>query len=176
MIKLSVKSIIILILLSALLLLAACSIIHFTISVDYNSAMGIVSGHGKHEKDTLITISASAKEGYYFESWKENDEIIEASNELNFISDKNYKLEAIFKPLEFIISAKPENFQGGFVIGSGSYRYGDVATIIATPSEEYIFHEWLGEHEWMSILGNQVQFAVFEDINVTALFIKEIED
>ncbi len=69
----------------------------FTVSIEkFTENAGTVQGYGKYEEGTTVTLTAKANSGYKFAGWKENDKIVEYTNEYTFdiTSDRNF--EAVF--------------------------------------------------------------------------------
>ena len=63
---------------------------------------GIVTGTGKFNHGTLVTLTALPAGGYKFENWTENFAVISASPSLNFTALKNRMLQANFSPISGI--------------------------------------------------------------------------
>lgn len=72
----------------------------FTTNVIINPEnAGAVTGAGTYEANELVTLTASAEIGYEFESWSENDNIIETSESLSFYATENRTITANFSLL-----------------------------------------------------------------------------
>ncbi len=79
-----------------------------------------------------------------------------------FIDDVN--VEAVVAVYTVTVNANP--YEGGTVTGGGSYQYGDLATLTATPAYEYVFVRWddgnTDNPRVVTVTGDATYIAVFE--------------
>ncbi len=77
-------------------------------------------------------------------------------------------------PEKFILSVTITPEEGGSVSpDGGTFEDGTVITLTATPSEGYIFREWMGDLESTE---NPVSASMDNDMNITLVFVKSDED
>ena len=91
------------------------------------------------------------------------------SNPYSFTLSGNTVLTAIFSPIEYTLSVGSSNTLQGTVSGSGTYHYGDTATIVAIPHEHYHFIRW----DDNSTI-NPRQIIILGNTNVIAFFAQDI--
>ena len=90
----------------------------------------------------IVTLTATPAEGYDFEKWE-----IEGLGSFNE-SVKEIKLKdsilatAFFAKKSFNIEASVDPENGGIVTGTGSYLFGDTASLTAVAAEGFKFVEW----------------------------------
>lgn len=81
-----------------------------TVNVEvYNSAGGTTIGSGIHQKNTNVTLTAYANEGYIFDGWYYNNERQSNKTVYTFLADKDVVLEARF--IEHVHSFKQPVFK-----------------------------------------------------------------
>lgn len=71
----------------------------FTVTLSCDEAFGFVSGAGTYDKDEIITISATANEGYAFDCWSDGS----TANPREIIMDSNKNLTANFVKMVYTI-------------------------------------------------------------------------
>ena len=72
-----------------------------TVVVDPEEA-GEVEGAGTYQKNTTVTLTAKANEGYKFVSWTEDDEVVSTDEEYSFVIKRDRELTANFVSTEGI--------------------------------------------------------------------------
>ena len=103
-----------------------------------NSNMGSVTGSGKYEYNTKVTIEAKPNTGYRFVKW--NDENTNPTRTITVAKNENYT--AIFSPNQCTLTVNSNDSNMGSTSGSGTYDYGTSVTISATPKEHHHFVSW----------------------------------
>lgn len=135
---------------------------------------GTVTGSGIYDYGTNVTVEVTeVNTGYKFIAWKD-----EAGNVLS--NDYTYSFEfnastliiAYFEKEKYVIMLSSNNSNGS-VDGSGTYEYGSLATIYATPNPYYQFDGWYkeGESECVSDKA-ELSFNVSKNIKYIAHFSK----
>ena len=100
---------------------------------------GTVEGGGSYYYGDTVRLTATGSNNhYYFEKWNDG----ETANPRTIIVVSDTTLTAIFKPRQYTITTSCEPVEGGTVIGAGIYDYGSIATLTATPNENYTFLCW----------------------------------
>lgn len=107
------------------------------------SVGGDVFGAGIYDYWELVTVSAVPDEGYEFLYWKLGDEIVSFDFIYSFNMPHNdLTLTAFFEIMVFTVIATPNNPDFGTAEGGGDFNYGETATLVATPNENYKFVVW----------------------------------
>ena len=111
---------------------------YFKIKLKSNDvSVGRVEGGGTFKKDTSILISADPIEGYYFIGWSDGN----TDNPRTVVVTKDEEYTALFS-LPYNLDVMSSDTCKGRVQGSGSYKKGEIARIIAIAREGYEFVSW----------------------------------
>lgn len=128
---------------------------------------GSVDGTGAYPAGTTITLTATANPGYIFSHW--NDGI--TSNPRTVTVNSNLSFTANFLARTYTITVNADPSNGGTVTGGGSYHYGEIATLRATPNSGFTFVGWNdGSTELthnVTVTGNATYTATFSQGTVT---------
>ncbi len=133
---------------------------------------GTITGDGQYYYGTYCTLRAMPNTGYTFVNWTDgnntviSDEFIytfqvteDAYITANFTEIQQYTIRAL---------ASPEN--GGTVIGGGTYSYGAICTLTATPNLGYAFVNWRDGDNIIISNESTIMFQVMNDATYTATF------
>ncbi len=123
-----------------------------------NSENGQVNGYGDFTYGSTITIFATPKEGYHFESWSDNN----TENPRTIVVNDNLTLDAIFEINTYNVVV---NAEYGVAEGIGQYNHGEVATLTVNANYGYDFIEWNDAN-----IDNPRQITITSDTTLTALF------
>ena len=96
---------------------------------------GVVTGAGKYEHGTEVTLSVMPNTGYHFVKW--SDGVTDATRTIT-VTD-NVTLTAEFAINVYKVTLMAEN---GTVTGAGEYNHGTEITLTATPNTGYHFVKW----------------------------------
>ena len=114
-----------------------------TVSASANNiAFGNVSGAGVYDKGAGVTLTATAKTGYRFVSWKEGGSVVSSDATYTFKATKDITLTADFVIDEDTIAVSANNDKYGSVSGGGTYQKGKSVILTATANNGYIFVNW----------------------------------
>ena len=114
-----------------------------TVSASANNiAFGNVSGAGVYDKGAAVSLTATAKTGYRFVSWKEGSSIVSSDATYTFKATKDITLTADFVIDEDTIAVSANNDKYGSVSGGGTYQKGKSVILTATANEGYEFVNW----------------------------------
>lgn len=105
-------------------------------SVASASVNGSVSGTGQYDYGTTITLTAIPNNHYHFDYWSDNGNT-NATRQVVVERDTTYR--AIFAVNRYTITSNSVN---GTVSGAGTYDYGQMLTLEATPASHYHFVAW----------------------------------
>ena len=138
---------------------------------------GTTTGDGTYNKNQLVKLKATPKEGYEFVCWKENDEIIMDVDEffLQVLHDTN--VVAVFKKKapaveKFEVNTSSSPLEGGTTTGDGTYDKGKTVKVTATPKEGYEFVSWMEDGQTVSST-KELSFTVTKERNLLAVFKKK---
>ena len=129
---------------------------------------GTISGEGEYLLGMDATLTATANEGYAFNSWVIDGEIVSTEPSYTFMVTGPMNFLASFDVL-YSVSATVNLENAGTIIGAGNYVSGTSATLIATANEGYAFNSWTLDGEIVSTEPSYT-FMVTESVNLTANF------
>ncbi len=147
---------------------SATNVYHISLNSQPEDA-GSVSGGGNHPQGEEITLSASPDEGYQFEYWSENDDVISHEENFSITVDDHREFTAYFaiKTYEITLTANPAD--GGNVSGSGTFNHGTIRSVNAFEADGYEFENWTENGEVVST-NSQYILVVTENKNLVANF------
>ncbi len=119
------------------------------------------------------TVAAMPFDGYAFQSWTENGEVVSTNPYYSFTVTDNRNLVANFALQSYTISASVNPSEGGSVSGAGSYDYGSTCTLTATANTGYTFLNWTENGEVVSTEATY-SFTVTGDRELVANFIQTL--
>lgn len=123
---------------------------------------------------TIVNITAVPDEHSVFSGWYLNGEKISTNVEYTFIIMKDTILFAEFEPKieeEFTISTSIYPEGSGTIEGAeGSFAKRDLVVLSATPSDGYVFKEWVIMNE--SYKSNPYSFYIENNMHISAVFEK----
>ena len=108
-----------------------------------NSDAGIATESKTVSYGENLTLEAAAREGYQFDGWMENGEIISRDYKLqlnNITGSRDFV--AVFSQGQFSLTLSASPVEAGAVSGQGTYNKGSNVKIIATPVSGYRFTGW----------------------------------
>ena len=140
---------------------------NYTINVSVNNEeYGTASGSGIFAHGDIVTLAATANNGYGFCYWEENGEMVSTNPNYSFGANYNRDLVAVFDgPYTVTLS----NEEGGTVSGGGSFYYGEPCLATAVADEGYIFTYWTDDGNVVSHNPNYT-FAVTGETHLIAHF------
>ena len=139
----------------------------FTITaISANPSQGIVTGGGTYPEGSIVTLTATANDGYQFTSWSDEN----TDNPRQIMVTGNAVYIASFEdttPIQtFTISVFSANPNQGTVTGGGTYPEGSIVTLTATANNGFQFSSWSDNNT-----DNPRQITVTEDAVYVASFI-----
>lgn len=132
-------------------------------------AGGTVEGAGSYYYGAMVTLTATPNEHYYFVNWTMNGEEVSDNSSFSFTVTEAGDYVANFALYNFNIELTANPEEGGFVSGGGTFNYGDIATVTATPASGYHFVYWTENNTEVSS-DAEYSFTVTEDRSLTANF------
>ena len=144
---------------------------YFTVTVSANPTDGgFVTDGGSYIEGQSCTVIASPNAGYIFVNWTENGNVVSNQASYTFIVTSDRNLVANFQVQSFTINVAIEPLNGGTVIGSGTYNYGESCTLSAAPAAFHSFVNWTERGVVVSTDANYT-FTVTSNRNLVANFI-----
>ena len=131
---------------------------------------GTVDGTGNYIEGTQCNLVAHPATGFDFINWTEGDEVVSDEASFVFMVSGDRSLVAHFAPIQYVVTTSAEPAYGGVVEGGGTYNYGDVVTLVASPANNYVFQEWTENNDFISS-NPTLTFNALRDRNLTAHFI-----
>ena len=132
-------------------LVAVFELQNYSVSLAANPTEGgILAGGGTYTYGQSCTINATANEGYNFQNWTENGNIVSNEAVYTFTVNDNRSLTANFelKTIEIIASVAP--VEAANINGAGSYTFGDEVILTFTRNEDWAFQNWTENGEVVS--------------------------
>lgn len=127
----------------------------------YPENSGTVNGGGTYNYGSTVHLTAHSNTGYTFSQWNDGN----LTNPRSIFVEGDATYTAVFTPLQYEITTECDPVEGGTVTGAGIYNYGTVASLTATPNENYIFLCWSD-----GIVSNPRNVTVTGNANYKALF------
>ena len=118
---------------------------------------------------TSLELLAFPNDNYVFAGWFIDGVLSSTSPEITIIAAMSCTLTAKFEPEEYGITLLSNPEEGGYVIGSGIYAYGETVTVSAVSNEEYEFINWL-ENGIEIITDSEYTFTVTGSRTLTGNF------
>lgn len=118
-----------------------------------------------------ITLEASAKDGYRFDSWMENNTILSTDSKLTLNNITSAReITAMFSQTRFHLNLSSSPAYSGTVSGQGVYDRGGSATITAVPIQGYRFVGWSENGNIVYVNPDYTINNISRDMNLAAVF------
>jgi len=130
---------------------------------------GSVVGSGGYIEGENVSLIATPNTGYSFVNWTENDNVVSTDLTYQFIAESNRELIANFSLNTFLISTSENPSNGGTTSGGGTYNYGEIITVGATPELGFSFVNWTENDQEVSS-DIEYSFTVNQNRNLVANF------
>jgi uncharacterized repeat protein (TIGR02543 family) len=142
-------------------------------------AGGITTGGGLFDSGTALTAEATARPGYTFVNWTENNVPVSANASLPILLTANRTLVANFKVTQYALALSARPAEGGTVTGAGSFDTGKSVTATAAEKPNYTFVNWTEDGVSVSpdlaytflLTGNRTLVANFKLATVPGKFV-----
>ena len=132
----------------------------YVVTAQFDTLSGTVAGTGTYLYVDTARLTAIANYGYHFTMW--SDGVTDNPRDLIVTSDT--LLTALFDRNQYAVSVQC-NSEYGTVSGSGTYLFGDMATISATANEGFRFVGWSD-----GVDDNPRTIRVTQDTSLSAAF------
>ena len=128
---------------------------------------GTVSGSGAFLEGETCTLTATANTGYSFVNWTKNGVVVSTNTTYSFTVNETAEFIANFSMGTYTVTAVTNPADGGTINGSGTFNYGETATLVVIPNENYTFINWT---ENGNVVSTDItySFTVTEDHSIVA--------
>ena len=132
-----------------------------------NPNLGTVEGSGEYDYNDTVTITAHAVEHYHFVRWDDGNR----DNPRQVVVTGDLSFTAFFAIDTHTVHVATNDIARGMVEATGiEFAYGTPCTVTATAFTGYTFAGWSN-----GVTANPYTFAVLNDVELTALFVAEVE-
>jgi len=133
---------------------------------------GTVAGAGIYQYGEIATVMANPNPEYTFINWTEDGTVVSSNQSYSFQVNYDVNLTAHFQGAQYVVEVTANPSNGGTVSGGGEYDNGDIATVTATPIDNFEFVNWT---ENGSIVSNDPSYS-FEVVENRVLVANFSED
>ena len=141
------------------------AVTQYTLTVTANEGGTVSSEGGTYDEGTEVTITASANVGYRFTGWEGNSS---NSESLTVTLNSNQTYQALFELTTYTLTVTVG--EGGTVSSEGGeFEEGTEVTIIASPTEGYVFTGWEGNNS----TSESLTVTLNSNITLNAIFKEE---
>ena len=136
---------------------------------------GTVSGGGSYIHGELVTVSATASEGYEFVNWTEGENIVSSQSSFTYtMPGKDVTMTANFREIVYTLTLVADPTEGGTFDGEGTYAEGENIQVSAAVSPGYEFVSWTNGESIVSTQSSFTYTMPGNDVTLTANF-QEVE-
>lgn len=117
--------------------------VNLMIKVTPDNAGTVTPAAGLYDYEEIVTLTATANEGYEFLNWSSNGEVIATTPTHEYLMEGDAVITATFTPKNYNVEIVC-NVNEGVVtgVGTGVYQYGDVLNLTAEPLSGYMLDGW----------------------------------
>jgi hypothetical protein len=153
------------------MLIAHFEAIQHQVVVNLNPADGgTVTGAGYYDEGAVVTLEATANEGYTFTSWQMGGMTF-YNNPCTFeMGTNNVSVRANFTAIEYTVDVNVTEGEGTVEANPAqdSYHYGDEVVLTAVPATGYHLVSWTVDGE--TVEGDTKTIVITDNVEVTATF------
>ena len=131
---------------------------------------GIIEGAGTYLYGEHVLLTAIPAEGFVFDNWTENGEVVSTNQSISFTAQTDRDLTANFSVMQLNITAIAVPANNGTVEGAGTYTYGTIVTLTAIAAEGFELANWT-ENDTVVSTETKLIFIVQTDRSFVANFI-----
>lgn len=143
----------------------------FNITATTDTVMGTVKGGGSYPANKTVTLTAVAKDGYYFCYWQNEDGTQYQDSRYTITVNCDAAYTAIFRKMAYTkVTVLCNDSTLGYVTGSGSYRQGLIYTIKAVPNIGVRFVGWSNTGKTNDISTSYTAADTDEEVTYVAYF------
>lgn len=131
---------------------------------------GSVEGAGTYLYGEHVLLTAIPAEGFVFDNWTENGEVVSTNQSISFTAQTDRNLIANFSVMQLNITAVAVPANNGTIEGAGTYAYGTTVTLTAIAAEGFELVNWT-ENDSIVSTETTLSFIAQTDRNLVANFI-----
>lgn len=116
-----------------------------TITITYGGSQGAsVSGGGQYGVGDTVTLTATIADSqqHQWTGWYIGGALMSSNTTFQFTATQNVTVEARTALRQYTVTVTSENEAQGTVTGGGTYPYGTLLNLIATPIGDYALEGW----------------------------------
>ena len=132
---------------------------------------GSVTGSGTYNHGEMVTLTATANNGYHFVNWTKNGNQVSTNATYTFTATETADFVAHFEHIiiSHEVTTEADPVAGGTTTGDGTYNHGAICHVNAFANEGYTFINWTKNGNVVST-NAFYQFVVNEDTHLVAHF------
>ena len=115
---------------------------NFQVSINYDEAMGTVTGAGEHHADNDVTVTATPNYGYHFVAWVNGEDSVFTPSYTFVMPTSEVELTAVFDYNQYTVTPVSGNAVMGSVSEGQTVNYLSPVAISATANYGYHFVNW----------------------------------
>ena len=122
----------------------------FTVTlVNENEDGGSLTGAGEYKAGSEVIVSYTANNGYKFDKWNIDGEVIKTSSKTYTFKmpNKDITITGNFVPKMYKVHLSISVFKAGELNGDGSYAYNSEVTVSCTVNPGFTFMGWYDDYE-----------------------------
>ena len=133
---------------------------------------GTVTGTGAYMYNQTVQLQAVAASGYEFDQWMVEGNTVSSEANYSFVAVADLHLTARFSVKSLIVTTLSNPAGTGTISGGGTYPYGSLVSLLATPAQDYDFINWTIDD--IEVSSNpSYDFHVYQNTVVVANFKSE---
>jgi len=143
---------------------------NFQVSINYDEAMGTVTGAGEHHADNDVTVTATPNYGYHFVAWVNGEDSVFTPSYTFVMPTSEVELTAVFDYNQYTVTPVSGNAAMGSVSEEQTVNYLSPVAISATANYGYHFVNWTNAAGDVIATTSNATVQALRDSVVTANF------
>ena len=143
---------------------------NFQVSINYDEAMGTVTGAGEHHADNDVTVTATPNYGYHFVAWVNGEDSVFTPGYTFVMPTSEVELTAVFDYNQYTVTPVSGNAAMGSVSEGQTVNYLSPVAISATANYGYHFVNWTNAAGDVIATTSNATVQALRDSVVTANF------
>ena len=143
---------------------------NFQVSINYDEAMGTVTGAGEHHADNDVTVTATPNYGYHFVAWVNGEGSVFTPSYTFVMPTSEVELTAVFDYNQYTVTPVSGNAVMGSVSEGQTVNYLSPVAISATANYGYHFVNWTNAAGDVIATTSNATVQALRDSVVTANF------
>ena len=147
----------------------------YTISITHTPEEGgTVQGSGVYNAGEQVTISASANEGFIFDRWMKDGQVLSTTSVFTFVATEHAEIIGVFmEPTAptYVVTLVGLPQDAGVLHGAGTYEEGSSVIVSAVPAQGYSFSRWMIDDETVAEEPTY-SFVISDNVTLVAEFVE----